>query len=345
MTDHSDDETTRDILRAASSACRTNAVSDAAIAAWAEGRLDPERAALIEAYLATDDETRAYAFALRDEMREAAAADAPASAPAIGTGHAGAVAIPSLAAARARRSAWVPFAAAAAIVLAVGAAIFVRSGGSIGTTELGIDSDAALVASAADLAKRAPSLFADFKPVASSERTTAVADAQRSGLSILEPFGHVLSARPDIRWSSAGGASRYEIAIADAEGAVLWRTTTERTSVATEDAPRLERGRSYVIEVNATGPLGRTTASRPFDVADAVMSDAVLDARTTARKALGDDLGDLAWAHGLARRGFLTNAKSAVTGYLTHHPKDAAAREFDEYLRRRLGWPEGAVPR
>ena len=82
MTDHFDDDATRDILQAASSAGRTSALSDAAIAAWVEGRLDPERAALVEAHLATDDETRAYAFALRDEMREAA--NENGSVPAVG---------------------------------------------------------------------------------------------------------------------------------------------------------------------------------------------------------------------------------------------------------------------
>lgn len=332
MTDSSDDETIRDILRSAGSRARTGAVSDAAIAAWAEGRLDPERAALVEAHLATDDETRAYAFALRDEVLEAGRSNG--SAP-----------VPSLAAARARRSRWFPFATAAVILLAAGAALYAQSRGSILTTTPDIDSDARLVASATDLAKQAPSFFADFQPVAASERRAAVADTSRSGLSILEPIGHVLFERPELRWSSSGGASSYEIAIADADGAVLWRKTTQRTSVAPDDAPRLERGRSYVIEINATGPLGRTTASRPFDVADADTSNFVLDAHTTARKVLGDDLGDLAWAHGLARRGFLTNAKGAVTAYLVRRPNDAAAREFDEYLRRRLGWPEGAGSR
>ena len=333
MTEIPDEEAAGAILRAALALDRAPPVGDALIAAWAEERLDPERAAIVEAHLAADDEARAYAFALREELLGTAGAhQAPASVP-----------LPSLAAARSRRATWVPFAVAAALLLALGTMVL-SPGSRPGLVSLGDqDSDARLVAAADDLARRSPELFGDFRPIGAAERRATVGDVMRSGLSILEPLGHVVGRQPPLRWASTAGATSYDVVVADADGAVIWRTTTALTRVAPGEGPDLEPGRAYLIEVSAAGPLGRTTASRSFDVAERTAVDALATAREALGRALGDPLGDLARAHLAARRGFLIEAKAAVEAYLVRNPKDAAAISFDEYVRRRLGWPEGAT--
>lgn len=343
MTVSSNDETAGAILRSAGALDRPVPVSDTLLAAWAEGRLDPERAALVEAHLAADDVARGVALALREEVLESRRGATSAeprsdSRSSDSDGRAGpeSDALPSLAAARARRSTWVPFAAAAAALLALGASFLA----SKSTTPTALGSDARLVAAADDLLRAEPELFRDFRPVGRAERRETVGDTTRSGLSILEPVGHVVSARPALRWASANGAKSFDVVVADSEGVVVWRTTTERSSIPTESLPHLEQGRAYVIEVNATGPFGRTTASRPFDVASAAAADSLSKAKSALLRAQGDDFGDLAFAHLAARRGFLTQAVDAVGAYLARHAKDADARDFDDYLRRRLGWPE-----
>lgn len=328
MNHASDDDLARTILERAGPMGPATAVSDALIAAWAEGRLDTERAALVEAHLAADDGARRAAFALRDEILAGAAGDR-------GHGVAASSPIPSLATTRARRATWAPFAAAAALLVALGVAFLGQ-----GPSGPALDSDARLVAAAGALSREAPDLFADFRPVASAERREASADTTRSGLSILEPVGRVLETRPALRWLAAAGVTSYEIAIADADGVVVWRTTTRADRIATADAPTLVAGRAYVIEVTATGPLGRTSANRAFDVVATETAEAIGSARARAHASLGRDLGELAFAHAAARRGLLIASKGAVTAFLAGHPKDAAALEFDEYLRRRLGWPE-----
>jgi hypothetical protein len=326
----SDDDLTSAIL-STPGAVRPSAArpTDATIAAWAEGRLDAERAALVEAYLATDDAARAEALALRESATGVVAVFA-------GSNDGGGVL--SLDAARTRRATWVPFAAAAAILAAIGVAVLRRT-----PSGDGLGSDAALVAAIDDLGRTPSGLFDGFRPISAEERRGATGDVNRSGLSILEPSGHVLDGQPTIRWAAPGGAATYEVAVTDRDGIVLWKTSTTGTEVGAASGPRLEPGKAYLVEIAATGPLGRTTATRAFDVATTAEAKAVLAGRDDARRTLGDALGDLAWAHAAARRGYLGSAKAALAGWLASHPGDTAGRELDEYLRRRLGWPEPAT--
>lgn len=347
MTPFSDDDLAAEVLRHGVPREAGPAPTDAAIAAWAEGRLDPERAAIVEAYLATHDDARALAFALRDDLlaTDAPAGDAIATPTGGREGAAGAK-IVSLDEVRARRGRWIPFAAAAAVLLAAGV-LALRSGG--GATSL--DSDARLVAATGSLAHDAPGLFGDFRPIDAAERRAAVEDANRAGSSLLEPASRVLDVQPAVRWTSVntGGwdaDARFEVELANADGVVIWRHATKERFVAAADVPVLERGRSYLITVKAPGTLfGGGAGTRAFDVADDSTAAALASGRATARRLLGDDVGDLAFAHAAARKGFLVEAKRAATTYLARHPNDAAAREFDEYLRRRLGWPVAADAR
>jgi hypothetical protein len=79
---------------------------------------------------------------------------------------------------------------------------------------------------------------------------------------------------------------QYHVVLSDDDGNVTYETTTRATEVFVPANVALVRGREYVYEVIATGPLGRRFSdSQRFELVEASVEDRLLKARAAA----GDD--------------------------------------------------------
>jgi hypothetical protein len=79
---------------------------------------------------------------------------------------------------------------------------------------------------------------------------------------------------------------QYHVVLSDDDGNVAYEATTRATEVLVPGDVALMRGREYVYEVIATGPLGRRFSdSQRFELIDAATEDRLLQARVAA----GDD--------------------------------------------------------
>lgn len=79
---------------------------------------------------------------------------------------------------------------------------------------------------------------------------------------------------------------QYHVVLSDDDGNVAFETTTRATDVRIPAAVSLQRGREYIYEVIATGPLGRRFSdSARFDLIEAAIEEKLLQARLAA----GDD--------------------------------------------------------
>lgn len=79
---------------------------------------------------------------------------------------------------------------------------------------------------------------------------------------------------------------QYHVVLSDDDGNVAFETKTRATEVLVPGNIALTRGREYVYEVIATGPLGRRFSdSQRFELIDAATEDRLLQARAAA----GDD--------------------------------------------------------
>jgi len=79
---------------------------------------------------------------------------------------------------------------------------------------------------------------------------------------------------------------QYHVVLSDDDGTVAFETTTRATEVVVPASVLLMRGREYVYEVIATGPLGRRFSdSQRFELIDSALEDRLLQARVAA----GDD--------------------------------------------------------
>ena len=159
-------------------------IDDNLIAAYAEGRLTGARRARMEAHLATDPEARALVAALvidreaDDGYRPEEASPTPPAAPRE----------------EAAWSRWLPFAAAATVLLAVGAAVLTRPAD---TTAL--DTTARMVAAAEDLGARRPDLFRGFRPVDVAALPRRAPTELRGGILVTAPRERTILGRPGER--------------------------------------------------------------------------------------------------------------------------------------------------
>lgn len=77
----------------------------------------------------------------------------------------------------------------------------------------------------------------------------AVTDA-RVAVQLISPPRHS-DARTTWRWGHVSGADRYELTVFDADGKIVWDTTTTQAVVAAPTGGRLETGRKYFWRVRA----------------------------------------------------------------------------------------------
>lgn len=77
----------------------------------------------------------------------------------------------------------------------------------------------------------------------------AITDA-RVAVQLMSPTTHS-DARTTWRWGPVSGADRYELTVFDADGRIVWDTTTTQSVVKAPAAGRLEIGRKYFWRVRA----------------------------------------------------------------------------------------------
>jgi CheY-like chemotaxis protein len=123
---------------------------------------------------------------------------------------------------------WGPFAAAALVVLALGAGLSWK------------------------LAMAPPQL-----PPAPSG-----SPLRGGGVLLEEPLGEILEAPEELRWSPVADASGYRVVLSAVDGTVLWQqeTASTRTALPAALARSLERAVVYHWRVEALGTQGRTLA-------------------------------------------------------------------------------------
>ncbi|HTT09520.1 MAG TPA: hypothetical protein VMG60_01410 [Burkholderiaceae bacterium] len=116
-------------------------------------------------------------------------------------------------------------------------------------------------------------------------------DGLSRGFAMLTPKG--LQLEPDARrlaWrpvdADRAADWQYHIVLSDDDGNVAYETTTRATEALIPGSIALVRGREYICEVIATGPLGRRFSdAQRFELVDAALEDRLLQARAAA----GDD--------------------------------------------------------
>jgi hypothetical protein len=111
------------------------------------------------------------------------------------------------------------------------------------------------------------------------------------GFATLAPKGlHLEADARRLRWRAADADPtadwQYHVVLSDDDGRISFETTTRANEVTVPDSVALERGRLYIYEVIATGPLGRRLSSPgQFELIDAATEERLLQARAAA----GDD--------------------------------------------------------
>jgi hypothetical protein len=116
-------------------------------------------------------------------------------------------------------------------------------------------------------------------------------DGMSRGFSVIAPKGRQLDADARrIAWRAVDTDRtadwQYHVVLSDDDGHVAFETTTRATEVRVPANVALARGREYVYEVIATGPLGRRFSdSQRFELIDAAIEDRLMQARVAA----GDD--------------------------------------------------------
>jgi hypothetical protein len=235
--------------------------------------------------------------------------------------------------ARRRWPAWIPWAAAALLVLGLGAAALLSVDGRTGP----VSEQRALELAAGRLRSAHPDLFAGFEPLSEQERASVAPVRLRGPLAVLRPAETVLETRPQVTWVAGAGATGYEVTLSADGGPVVWRQTVAATTGATYPpaAAPLAPGGRYVVRVETRGPLGRDEATRRFAVAD----DAERARFTRALEVLASESSVLD-AHFAIRRGLLLEAERLLTERIARRPLDSLAHDTLLYVQRRLGVPE-----
>lgn len=79
---------------------------------------------------------------------------------------------------------------------------------------------------------------------------------------------------------------KYHVVLSDDDGRITYETTTRATEIMLPAGVSLERGKPYVYEIIASGPLGRRfSTGRQFELVDASVEQRLVQARAAA----GDD--------------------------------------------------------
>ena len=266
--------------------------------------LDDERQAALQML----DEQPGYR-ALLARVDEATAAERPATKPSGRLLH------------------WPRIAAAAAVVLGIGAGVLL-----FGKREAPQTPDEQLVASANALRAAHPHLFQGFSPLTAPERAERFDDGRRGGIELVAPRGAVLTDRPTFSWKPPDGVTSIQLTIVSEEGeTVLSETTTEPSMAWPAARPGLAPGR-YVWQVVAKATGRRLTASLAFSRLHAKGADDYRQAIEEIR-AQGGALAPVLAAHYALRLDLLEEARRL----LEDAGDSPLAAETRAWLASRLG--------
>jgi hypothetical protein len=199
-----------------------------------------------------------------------------------------------------------------------------------------------LLAASRDLARAHPDLFADFTPLAASERGAQPVRHGAATLRLIQPALRVLATRPAFRWEGPDSATRAELALSTTDGRVVWKGSVAPSGAAPypDGGPDLEPGRRYVWELTVHGPGGAATESRAFEVLGASEREAFRRRVETLGREAPAGLRALLRAHVACRLGLYGEAEAAAREALAADRAGALARETLAHVLRRLGAAE-----
>jgi hypothetical protein len=238
-------------------------------------------------------------------------------------------------------------AVAAAVLVALGASVFLATRGPAPAP---LDDDSRLVAFAAELRRERPDVFASFSPLSPQERRARV-EPTRGGLVVFEPAGLAESVRPDVRWSPVRGVVAVRVTVrraASASGTSLFERDATATPFAyPADAPALERGVDYEVEVSARGAAGTVSGAAEFRVATEADDAAFRAAASLVAERAPAELSDLARAHFAARSGRWAESEAAARIFVAAHPSHRGGAELLAFVldRRGVAVVEAPAPR
>jgi hypothetical protein len=233
---------------------------------------------------------------------------------------------------------WIAWAAAAAVLLGVGAWLLQRTGPSTPPPDV----EQLVAQAAADLSTAHPALFGTFHPLTAAERAEAAPTRLRGAGAVLRPAGYVLPERPTIEWEAFTGATGYEVILSLENGTVLWRRTVGGVTTLPypADAAALAHGGRYLVRIESRGPLGRTDVSGRFAVGSDVDRKQLAEALRLLEGVTPPEVRRALEAEVALRRNFLLEAERLLEERVAAAPDDAFARELLRYTRRRIGLPE-----
>jgi hypothetical protein len=126
-------------------------------------------------------------------------------------------------------------------------------------------------------------------PARNAQATMVMRSGERSGFAALAPLGRQLAADARVlRWraATADGEWTYRVVLSDDDGAIVFEGATPATELVLPPAVALRRGRPYVFEVFARGPIGGVLeAAGEFEL----IEEAIEARIERARAAAGDD--------------------------------------------------------
>lgn len=265
------------------------------VVGYAEDRLSAEERAAVERLLARDPEARAL-LGLTEPPPPAASA-----------------------AAEARRT-WVwPVAVAAAVLVALGAALWSPAG----PEPLPGDGEERLLVLADRLAAAEPARFGGLRNDIRAAAPIEHGGGDRGGVRIRAPHGLVLDGAPTLRWEAVPGAGPYTLRIAAEDGDPVYETTV---AAGTQHAlPTGLAPGAYVFEVRTQTPFGPASGSSTFRRADDRARAAYEQAIAAIDAVAPPEDRLLLRTYHLATRGWFAAAREALAAHRRRYPEDERA--------------------
>jgi hypothetical protein len=201
------------------------------VVGYAEGRLSEEERAAVEGLLARDPEARDVLGLARAGARDRT---------------------------QGRRRWALPLAAAAVLLVAFGAALWLDRAPE---DALPADGAARLLVLADRLTASHPRAFEGLRARIEASDPVELPPLERGGVRVLAPRGEVLGGSPLLRWEPVPGATGYAVRIAPADGQPVFESKSVEAQLRLPTA--LPAG-AYVLEVTARTAFGTATGSSPF---------------------------------------------------------------------------------
>lgn len=248
--------------------------------------------------------------------------------------------------ASAPRRRWWPLLLVAALLLAMGAWLWLRRGRDSQPGAAPAVAAPALEQVVADLVKRQPALLEGFRLLDHAALAARPGEAPQGplphggGIDVIGPRAVVLSTKPRFRWKPSGRAQVHTLELKGADGHVAWTQRIDGVGAAfPADQADLPRGSAWRWSVSAKRSTGPVTGSLEFRVASAAEAER-FEAAERAIRAAAPAVADLLLAHFALRQDLLEEAERAAEAYAEAHPGDAAGAEVRAHVRARLGLEE-----